>query len=159
MHKVRTPWPVATRVQHIVVFEEAHKRWGLSARRFGSAMEAPYPTFARWWALWRQQGKHALLDHSKPRRVPTRRDVSGVARRALPGAVLDAIRRAHWELGWGVRRLHAHLRQAGLTRCSVSSVYRVLRRCGALVRRPRKPKPIWIRYAKALPGERAHSVA
>ena len=31
----------------------------------------------------------------------------------------------------------------------------MLRRCGALARRPRKPKPNWTRYAKALPGERA----
>ena len=29
------------------------------------------------------------------------------------------------------------------------------RRAGALVRRPRRPKPHWQRYAKALPGERA----
>ena len=43
----------------------------------------------------------------------------------------------------------------GLIRCSLSSVYRVLHRCGALVRRPRKPKPVWTRYAKASPGERA----
>ncbi len=55
----------------------------------------------------------------------------------------------------GVRRLYAQLRLAGLISCSLSSVYRVLRRAGALVRRPRKPKPIWIRYAKAIPGERA----
>jgi transposase InsO family protein len=54
-----------------------------------------------------------------------------------------------------MRRLHAYLRQAGLIHCSLSSVYRVLRRCGALVRRPRKPKPVWTRYAKAIPGERA----
>jgi transposase InsO family protein len=47
------------------------------------------------------------------------------------------------------------LRQANRITCSLSSLYRVLRRCGALVRRPRKPKPVWIRYAKALPGERA----
>ncbi len=146
MHKHRTAWPVATRVQYIVAFQECQKRWGLSARRFCSAAEIPYSTFARWWALWRQQGKLALLERSRrPRRSP----------RALPGAALDAIRRAHWELGWGVRRLHAHLRRAGLIRCSVSSVYRVLRRCGALIRRPRSPKPVWTRYAKASPGERA----
>lgn len=146
MHKVRTAWPVATRVQYIVAFEECRKRWGLSARRFCSAAEIPYSTFARWWALWRKQGKHALLDRPRrPRRSP----------HALPGQVLDVIRRAHRELGWGVRRLYAYLRQAGLIRCSLSSVYRALRRCGALVRRPRKPKPIWTRYAKENPGERA----
>ena len=131
MHKVRTPWPVATRVQYIVAFQECQRRWGLSARRFCAVAEVPYPTFARWWALWRRQGKYALLDRPRrPRRSPG----------ALPGQALDVIRRTHWELGWGVRRLHAHLRQAGLIRCSVSTVYRVLRRCGALVRRRRKPK-------------------
>ena len=146
MHKVRTSWPVATRVEYIVAFEECRKRWGLSARRFCSATDIPYSTFARWWARWRAEGKRTLLDRSRrPRRSP----------RALAGGVLDVIRRAHWQLGWGVRRLHAYLRQAGLIRCSLSSVYRVLRRCGALVRRPRKPKPVWTRYAKASPGERA----
>jgi transposase InsO family protein len=69
--------------------------------------------------------------------------------------VLDIIRQAHRQLGVGVRRLYAALRQAGRITCSLSSLYRVLRRCGALVRRPRKPKPVWTRYAKALPGERA----
>lgn len=146
MHKVRTPWPVATRVQYIVAFEEGQRRWGLSARRFCSAAEIPYSTFARWWSLWRKEGKLALQGRSRrPRRSP----------RALPGQALDVIRGAHRELGWGVRRLHAYLRQASLIRCSLSSVYRVLRRCGALARRPRKPKPAWLRYAKALPGERA----
>ena len=38
---------------------------------------------------------------------------------------------------------------------SLSSYYRDLRHCGALVCRSRKPKPIWIRYAKENPGERA----
>jgi len=147
MHKVRTPWPVATRVQYIVAFQECRHRWPrLSARRFCSVAEVPYPTFARWWAVWCKQGKQALLDRSRrPRCSP----------RALPGQVLDVIRRAHRQLGWGVRRLHAYLRQACLIRCSLSSAYRVLRRCGALVRRPRKPKPVWTRYAKASPGERA----
>jgi len=146
MHKVRTSWPVATRVQYIVAFEECQKRWGVSARRFCSGTHIPYSTFARWWARWRAEGKRALLDRSRrPRRSP----------RALPGQVLDVIRRGHWQSGWGVRRLHAYLRQAGLIRCSLSSVYRVLRGCGALVRRPRKPKPVWIRYARAFPGERA----
>jgi len=146
MHKVRTSWPVATRVQYIVAFQECRRRWGVSARRFCSAAEIPYSTFARWWALWRKRGKLALVDRPRrPRHSPS----------ALPGQVLDVIRRAHRELGWGVRRLHAHLLRAGLIRCSLSSVYRILRRCGALVRRPRKPKPVWTRYAKASPGERA----
>ena len=147
MHKVRTAWPVATRVQYIVAFEECRRRWpGLSARRFCVVADVPYSTFARWWARWRGEGKYALLDRPRrPRRCPS----------SLQGRVLDVIRAAHRELGWGVRRVHAHLLKAGLIRCSLSSVYRVLSRCGALVRRPRKPKPVWIRYAKALPGERA----
>jgi transposase InsO family protein len=146
MHKVRTPWPAATRVQYIVAFEECQRRWQVSARRFCAATEIPYSTFARWWARWQDEGKRALLDRPRrPRGSP----------HALPGQVLDVIRRAHRQLGWGVRRLYAYLRQAGLITCSLSSVYRVLRRCGALVRRPRKPKPIWTRYAKENPGERA----
>jgi hypothetical protein len=49
MHKVRTPWPVATRVQYIVAFEECRRRWPrLSARCFCSVAEVPYPTFVRW---------------------------------------------------------------------------------------------------------------
>lgn len=146
MHKIRTAWPAATRVQYIVAFEECQRRWQVSARQFCAAGEIPYSTFARWWARWQGEGKRALLDRPRrPRGSP----------HALPGQVLDVIRRAHRELGWGVRRLYAHLRQAGLITCSLSSVYRVLRRCGALVRRPRKPKPIWTRYAKENPGERA----
>jgi transposase InsO family protein len=74
---------------------------------------------------------------------------------ALPGRVLDIIRSAHLKLGLGVKRLHAYLKKAGLISCSLSSVYRVLRRAGALVPRPRRPKPHWQRYSKALPGERA----
>ena len=146
MHKPGTPWPVATRVSYIVAFEELRRRHPrLSARRFCEATEVPYPTFARWWAAWRRQGKRALLDRPKrPRRRPT----------ALEGRVLDIIRHAHRQWGVGVRRLHAYLTQAGLISCSLSSVYRVLKRAGALVHRPRKPKPVWTRYAKALPGER-----
>ena len=108
--------------------------------------EIPYPTFARWWARWQREGNAALGDRPRrPRRSPS----------ALQGQALDVIRRAHRQLGWGVRRLYAYLKKAKLITCSLSSVYRVLRRCGALVRRPRKPKPVWIRYAKASPGERA----
>jgi len=146
MHKVRTTWPVATRVQYIVAYEECRRRWGISARRFCQAAEVPYSTFARWWRLWQKQGKHSLYGRSRrPRRSPT----------ALPAQVIDVVRRGHRQLGLGVRRLHAHLTQAGLIACSLSSVYRILRRCGALVKRLRRPKPIWIRYAKAVPGERA----
>ncbi len=147
MHKPGTPWPVATRVSFIVAFEELRRRHPrLSARRFCQVSEVPYPTFARWWAAWRQEGNRALLDRRRrPRRCPT----------ALQGSVLDIIRHVHHQLGLGVRRLHAYLTQAGLISCSVSSVYRVLKRAGALVLHPRKPKPVWTRYAKALPGERA----
>lgn len=147
MHKPGTPWPVATRVSYIVAFEELRRRHPrLSARRFCEASEVPYPTFARWWAAWCQQGNGALVDRPRrPRRCP----------KALQGRVLDIIRHAHHQLGLGVRRLHAYLSQAGLISCSLSSVYRVLKRAGALVLRPRKPKPVWTRYAKALPGERA----
>ena len=146
MHKPGTPWPAATRVRYIVSFEELRRRHpSLSARRFCEVAEVPYPTFARWWAAWRQKGKCALLDRPKrPRRRPT----------ALQGRVLDIIRHVHHQLGLGVRRLHAYLTQAGLISCSLSSVYRVLKRAGALVLHPRKPKPVWTRYAKALPGER-----
>ena len=146
MHKVRTAWPIATRVQYLVAYEECRRRWGVSARRFCSAAEIPYSTFARWWARWRKEGRSSLYGSSRrPRRSPN----------ALPGQVLDIVRRAHREMGLGVRRLHAYLARAGLVRCSLSSVYRILRRCGALMRRPRKPRPHWIRYAKELPGERA----
>jgi transposase InsO family protein len=138
---------VATRVAYIVAFEECRRRWGeVSARRFCAATEVPYPTFARWLAQWRKEGRRSLLDRPRrPHRSP----------RALPGAVLDIIRQAHRQLGVGVRRLYAELRKANQITCSLSSLYRVLRRCGALVRRPRKPKPVWTRYAKELPGERA----
>jgi transposase InsO family protein len=61
----------------------------------------------------------------------------------------------HRALGCGVHRLYAYLRAAKLTSRSFVSVYRVLRRCGALAKRKRRPKPNWILYAKAWPGERA----
>ena len=145
MKKARTPWPVATRVQFVVAYEYVQQKWGLSARRFCGATEVPYPTFARWWADWRREGKYGLVDRSRrPHHSPNR----------LPTAILDIVRRLHRELGVGVRRLHAHLAARDI-RCSLSSVYRILRRAGALVLRPRKPKPVWIRYAKAVPGERA----
>lgn len=146
MHNVRTSWPEATRASYVVAYEECRRRWGVSGRRFCRAIEVPYSTFARWWARWQREGNRALKDRPRrPHHCPS----------ALPGQVLDVIRRAQRELGLGVRRLHAQLRKAGFITCSPSSVYRVLRRCGALVLRPRKPKPVWIRYAKASPGERA----
>ena len=147
MHKARTPWPIQTRAAYIASFEEARRRYPqLSARTFCQAADMPYATFSRWWAAWRRHDKKALMDRShRPRRSPT----------ALPGHVLDIIRKAHLKLGLGVKRLHAYLKQAGLISCSLSSVYRVLRRAGALVPCRRRPKPHWQRYSKALPGERA----
>jgi hypothetical protein len=66
MHKPGTPWPVPTRVSYMVAFEELHRRHHrLGARRFRDATEVPYPTFARWWAAWRWQGKKGLLDRPK----------------------------------------------------------------------------------------------
>ncbi len=147
MHQARTSWPVTTRVSYVVAFEELRRQHpGLSARRFCAASEVPYSTVARWWARFQQQGPPARTDHSRrPKRCP----------RALGGAVLDRIRQAQRELGIGVRRLHATLTADGQIRCSASSVYRVLRRAGALVPKPRRPTPTWTRYAKAQPGERA----
>lgn len=147
MHHARTPWPVATRVSAIVTFEELRKQHPeLSARRFARMAEIPEATFARWWAGYRSRGPRALQDHSRrPRRSPT----------ALTGAVLDVVRAAHRSSGLGFRRLHYLLRAAGRLSCSASSVYRILRRAGALAHRPRPPRPVWVRYQKAVPGERA----
>jgi transposase len=146
MHKTRTSWPVPTRVAYIVAFEKLRRESSrYSAREFCRVAEISYSTFSRWWAAWRRHDKKGLQDRSRrPRRRPT----------ALPGYVLNVIRGAHLKFGLGVKRLHVYLRQAGLISCSLSSVYRVLRRAGALVPRPRKPKPHWQRYSKALPGER-----
>ena len=75
-----------------------------------------------------------LVDCSRrPRRRPG----------ALSSQEVAIIRRAHQALGNGVRRLYTHLRDAQLIRCSLSSLYGVLRRCGALVQRPRRPRPLW----------------
>jgi transposase len=121
MHKVGGPWPAATTAAYVVAYEVCRQRWGLSARRFCRATEVPYPTFTRWWARWQREGNRALLDRPRrPRRSP----------HALPGQVLDAIRHAHRQLGWGVRRLYAYLKHADLITCSLSSVYRILRRLG-----------------------------
>lgn len=147
MHKPRTSWPLETRVKLVVTYEELHKQHPkLSIRQFCQYHQVPYATFARWVAAWRQRGRLALADRPRrPKRHPT----------AVSGAEVTIIRRAHHALGWGVHRLYAHLRQARLIRCSLSSLYRVLRRCGALIRRPRRPRPHWQRYAKKWPGERA----
>ena len=76
MHKVRTAWPTATRVQYVVAYEECRRRWGVSARRFCSAAEIPYSTFARWWAGWRkasswgEKRKSMRLRPGRASRVP-----------------------------------------------------------------------------------------
>jgi len=147
MRKRRTRWPWETRVKLVAIYEElCRQNPHYSARQFCRYSEVPYSTFCRWLVRWRKRGRLALLDAPrKPRRCPT----------ALSGQEVTLIRRAHEALGFGVHRLHAALKRIGAISRSLSSVYRVLKRCGALVRRPRKPKPVWIRYAKTRPGERA----
>lgn len=147
MHHARTAWDIETRVRCIVTFEELRKQHPrLSARQFCTMIEVPYSTFARWLFRFRGEGARGLKDRSRrPRRHPN----------ALPGETLELVRAAHRRSGLGVRLLHHVLSAAGRIRCSASSVYRILRRAGALVYRPRRPRPVWIRYQKALPGERA----
>jgi len=147
MGKRRTSWPWETRVKLVASYEELRRQQpGLSASRFCQYHQVPYSTFCRWLVLWSRKGRLALLERPRrPHRHP----------RALSGAEITIIRRAHQALGCGVHRLHAYLRLAGLLKRSLSSVYRVLRRCGALVHRPRRPKPRWQRYARERPGERA----
>jgi transposase InsO family protein len=134
-------------VRYVVTYDELHRSHPrLSARRFCAMIEVPYATFARWLARFRAEGPRGLQDRSRrPHRHPG----------ALRGAVLDVVRGAHRRSGLGVRLLHHVLSTAGRISCSVSSVYRILRRAGALVARPRRPHPVWTRYAKAVPGERA----
>jgi transposase InsO family protein len=147
MHQPRTPWPLAERVRYVAIFDELRKQspaW--TARRFASFHEVPYSTFCRWLARFRRLGASALRDRShRPKRTPHK----------LSGEEETLIRRAHKALGCGVHRLYAYLRAARLTIRSFASVYRVLSRCGALVKRRRRPKPNWQLYAKAWPGERA----
>jgi transposase InsO family protein len=134
-------------VRLVAIFDELQRRspvW--TARSFARFHEVPYSTFCRWLARFRQSGAAALRDRShRPRRLPTR----------LSGQEETLIRRAHAALRCGVHRLYAYLRAARLTTRSFTSIYRVLSRCGALVKRRRRPKPNWILYAKAFPGERA----
>jgi transposase InsO family protein len=136
-------------VSHVVAFEELRRQFPtLSLRTFAEKTEIPVATFARWWRRFGQLGPRALQDGSKrPHHSPT----------ALAGVVLDTVRTAHREQGSGVRLLHATLAAAGTIACSPSSVYRILRRCGALVGKPRRPHPVWQRYAKETPGERAQA--
>lgn len=147
MHHARTAWDVETRVRCIVAFEELRKQHPrLSMRRFCAIAEVPHATFARWLARYRSEGPRGLKDRSRrPRHHPN----------ALSGETLELVRAAHRRSGLGVRLLHHVLTAAGRIRCSVSSVYRILSRAGALVPRPRRARPVWIRYQKAVPGERA----
>jgi transposase InsO family protein len=147
MHQPRTPWSVAERAQLVGAFEGLLKLSpGFSAKSFCQYHEVPYSTFCRWLQRYRRQGARGLANRShRPKHLPTK----------LSGAEETIIRQAHKALGCGVHRLYAYLRAARLIRRSFSSVYRVLSRCGALVKRRRRPKPNWILYAKAFPGERA----
>jgi len=147
MHKPRTPWPLEERIRLVVVFDELRKRSArFSARQFSSYHEVPYATFCRWLARFRRAGAASLRDRSHaPKHRPHK----------LSGQEETLIRRAHKALRCGVHRLYFYLRATSLTTRSFASVYRVLSRCGALVKRKRRPKPNWILYAKAWPGERA----
>jgi len=147
MHQPYTPWPLEERIRLVAVYDELRKQSPrFSARQFSTYHEVPYATFARWLARFRRSGASSLRDRSHaPRRRPTK----------LSGAEETVIRRAHKALGCGVHRLYFYLQATKLTTRSFASVYRVLSRCGALVKRRRKPKPNWQMYAKAWPGERA----
>jgi transposase InsO family protein len=147
MHKRRTPWPLEERIRLVATFDELAKRSpGWTARRFSAFHDVPYSTFCSWLARFRRSGAASLRDRSHaPRRRPHK----------LSGQEETLIRRAHKALGCGVHRLYAYLRAAKLTPRSFAIVYRVLSRCGALVKRKRRPKPNWQMYAKASPGERA----
>jgi transposase InsO family protein len=147
MHQPRTPWPVAERAQLVGAFEGLLKREpAFSARQFSLYHEVPYSTFCRWLQRFRRHGARGLADRShRPKRLPNK----------LSGREEETIRRVHSALRCGVHRLYAYLTAAKLTSRSFSSVYRVLSRCGALVKRRRRPKPNWQMYAKAWPGERA----
>lgn len=147
MHQPYTPWPLEERIRLVVVFDELRKRSPrFSALQFSAYHEVPYATFCRWLARFRRSGAASLRDRSHaPGRRPTK----------LSGAEETLIRQAHKALGCGVHRLYFYLRAARLTTRSFASVYRVLSRCGALVKRRRKPRPNWQMYAMSWPGERA----
>lgn len=147
MHQPRTPWSAAERAKLVGAFEGFLKLDPrFSARAFCQYHEVPYSTFCRWLQRFRLQGARGLADRShRPRHLPTK----------LSGSEESLIRRVHATLRCGVHRLYAYLKAARLTRRSFASVYRVLSRAGALVKRRRRPKPNWILYAKAFPGERA----
>src|SRR5207249_5687017 len=104
----------------------------LSARQFCQFTEVPYASFCRWLARFRRQGAAALRDRSHaPRHCPHK----------LSGQEETIIRQAHSALRCGVHRLYAYLCAAKLTTRSFASVYRVLSRCGALIKRRRRLSP------------------
>ncbi|SRR6266571_1360711 len=147
MHKPRTSWPLEERIRLVATFDElARRSSGWTARRFSAYHDVPYSTFCRWLVRFRRSGAAALRDRSHaPKHRPHK----------LSGQEETLIRRAHKALRCGVHRLYFYLRATNLTTRSFASVYRVLSRCGALVKRKRRPKPNWTLYAKAWPGERA----
>jgi transposase InsO family protein len=147
MHQTYTPWPLEERIRLVVTYDELRcQHYRLSARQFCSYHDVPYSTFCRWLQSFRRSGPSSLRDRSHaPKRRPGK----------LSGAEESLIRQAHRALRCGVHRLYAYLKAAKLTTRSFSSIYRVLSRCGALIKRRRRPKPNWILYAKAFPGERA----
>jgi transposase InsO family protein len=135
------------RIRLVAVYDELRKQSPrFSARQFCAYHDVPYATFARWLARFKRSGAASLRNRSHaPKHRPHK----------LSGQEETVIRRAHQALGCGVHRLYFYLRETGLTTRSFASVYRVLSRCGALVKRKRRPKPNWQMYAKAWPGERA----
>jgi transposase InsO family protein len=147
MHQPYTPWPLEERIRLVAIYDELYKRQPrFSARQFSRYHDVPYATFARWLARFRRSGPASLRDRSHaPKRRPTK----------LSGGEETLIRRAHQALHCGVHLVYAYLRAAKLTTRSLATIYRVLSRCGALVKHRRKPKPNWTLYAKAWPGERA----
>ncbi len=145
MHQARTPWPVAERAQLVGAFEGLQKlQPGFSARQFSQYHEVPYSTFCRWLTRYRRLGARGLADRSHaPKHRPTK----------LTGMEETLIRQTHRALGCGVHLCLPAGRQAYQTqlRERLSSPQALRRsRCQA----PR-PKPNWILYAKAFPGERA----
>ena len=142
MHKARTPWPIQARAAYIASFEHLRRQHPrLSALAFCRAAGVSYSTFSRWWAAWeRRDRKKALADRSRrPHRSPT----------TLSGRVPPIIRSASPRIGFRSQKAPRPIRpRLGPICCSLSSVYRALRRCAcALVRCPRKPKRLWLHYA------------
>jgi hypothetical protein len=113
MHKVRTPWPAATRVQYIVAFQGCCRRWpGLSVSRFCAVAEVPYSTFARWGAHHRDRSWPAPRAARRRRRQGA--SPSGTARSGERPT--SASKR--WPSAREVAPRGSTLCTAGLIRCS-----------------------------------------